>query len=145
MGNGIQVGVETAASPDLTVAAASSGVQTFDVTASVKAWLSGAASSAQANQANKGWAFIANGTDDWGFASFEGAVKPVLTVSYTLPESGSASSLAAPFSAASSAAPELAPASQDAHHSSAIEYRDVYANWLQAGFANPHSWDLFHV
>ena len=85
LGNGVQVGAETAASADLTLSRISSGTGSFDVTASINAWLSGAITAADANSANKGWVFIANGTDGWDFTSSEGSVKPVLTISYTLP------------------------------------------------------------
>jgi hypothetical protein len=92
LGNGVQVGSETAATADLVVTRASSGIGTFDVTASLNAWLSGAPSSDAANLANKGWVFIANGTDGWDFASFEGATSPVLTVTYSLPGGGGTAS-----------------------------------------------------
>ena len=88
--DGIQVGAETAATADLIVSSIGSGVKSIDVTASLVAWLSGATSSAEANAANKGWAFIANGTDGWDFSSFEGTIKPQLSVTFTLPADGAA-------------------------------------------------------
>jgi hypothetical protein len=92
MGNGIQIGTETVATAELNTGAVATGSSSFDVTASLNAWLSGAANAAEANQANNGWVFIANSTDGWDFISSEGSSgsRPVLTVTYTLEDGSTA-------------------------------------------------------
>ena len=84
LGGGVQLGSETALSPDLVTAAVSRGTSSFDVTASVLAWLSGAATADQANAANHGWVFVANSSDGWDFSSSESSAPPTLTVTYDI-------------------------------------------------------------
>jgi hypothetical protein len=136
LGDGIQVGTETSAAADLVVASVKSGVGNFDVTASLNAWLSGATSSAEANLANKGWAFIANGTDGWGFSSFEGTTKPVLTVTYTLPAGESDAIFATSLAAAS-----LVRSDEDL--SKGPGNWNPHEDWQPPGLADHHSWDFF--
>lgn len=84
--NGVQLdGSEAAGAADFTIGSVGTGFQTFDVTASLQAWLSGAATAAEANDANNGWVFSALGTDGFTFRSSESAAVPVLTVTYTMP------------------------------------------------------------
>ena len=91
LGNGIQVGIETVAAADLNTGAVATGLRAFDVTASLSAWLSGAPTADAANQANNGWAFIANSTDGWDFTSSEGSGnRPMLSVTYTLGDGSTA-------------------------------------------------------
>ena len=66
--------VEAVAAADLITGAVSTGSHAFDVTKSLQAWASGTT--------NYGWAFKAGGTDGWDFYSSEGAVKPLLTVTF---------------------------------------------------------------
>ena len=84
LGGGVQLGIETALSPDLVTVAVSRGTSSFDVTASVLAWLSGAATADQANAANHGWVFVANSSDGWDFSSSESSAPPTLTVTYDI-------------------------------------------------------------
>ena len=51
---------------------------TCDVTASVQAWANGARTN--------GWVIMSSGGDQWSFDSSEGALHPILTVSYVIPE-----------------------------------------------------------
>jgi hypothetical protein len=84
LGSGIQLGTEALWSPDLITGAVSRGAGTFDVTTSVRAWLSGAATALEANAANNGWVFIAKSSDGWDFSSSESLIRPTLTVTYEL-------------------------------------------------------------
>ncbi|MGE0142827.1 MAG: DNRLRE domain-containing protein [Planctomycetota bacterium] len=77
LGGGVQVGAEASASADLDTGGqvTQKGTVSFDVTASVQAWLDGAP--------NHGWVLIGNGNDGWGVRSTEhDAVveRPMLTV-----------------------------------------------------------------
>lgn len=77
LGRGLQIGVETLATPELSTrgSVTSTGTRSFDVTASVQAFVDGAQ--------NLGWAFVSNGTDGWSFRSSEwgGLVeRPMLSV-----------------------------------------------------------------
>lgn len=64
----------------------------FDVTATVQLWADGLA-------ANHGWALLPNGTDGWRFLSTDAAnavsLRPVLEVTYVVPEPGALAVLAA--------------------------------------------------
>jgi hypothetical protein len=138
LGNGIQVGTETAATADLVVRSVKTGMGSFDVTASLTAWLNGATTPADANAANKGWAFLANGTDGWDFSSFESAYKPQLTVSFILPAAtpaGAPAMTASSLAASSSTADAAHDWSPDSHH-----------DWQPPDLATHHMWNLdgFH-
>ena len=77
LGNGIQAdGVEATASAEAISGAVGAGLQSFDVTASLKAWLANPSS-------NYGWAILPTGTDGVNFNSSEGAIAPRLVVKYS--------------------------------------------------------------
>jgi hypothetical protein len=87
LGNGVQTdGVEAAAVADLTTGQTTTGSRAFDITNSLQAWATSGSTSEARNAANQGWLFKANGTDGWDFRSSEGSVKPLLSVTYTLPD-----------------------------------------------------------
>ena len=86
LGSGVQIGVE--ATDTVAISSSATGLRTYNVTDSVQAWLSGAATADQANAANDGWVFTMSGTDQWAFRSSESAVVPVLTVEYSLDGGG---------------------------------------------------------
>jgi hypothetical protein len=87
LGDGVQPGAEATLLPDLDIAAIALGTSSFDVTASVQAWLSGALTAADANEANNGWLLVSNTTNGWDFESFESSSPPILSVTYALPGS----------------------------------------------------------
>jgi len=95
-GNGIQNdGIEAAATADTAVTRLRIGSTTIDVSDSVKAWLSGATTAEQANDANLGWVFKTASTNGWTFGSSETSTAPILTVTYSIaPPVGGASQLA---------------------------------------------------
>lgn len=68
--------VEARTASDATVTAGSLGATTFDVTASVLAWLAG--------QPNYGWVFVSRGSNGWDFTSAQGANPPQLTINYRI-------------------------------------------------------------
>ena len=76
MGKGIQTNdVEAVSKADVITGPVSKGLQTFDVTASLKAW--------QKNpRSNYGWAILPTGPDGVYFDSSEGAIAPRLVVEY---------------------------------------------------------------
>ena len=137
LGNGIQVGTETAASPDLVVSRVGSGNGIFDVSSSVAAWLAGASTVADANIANKGWAFLANGTDGWDFSSSESALRPQLSVSFILPPAAPAPS-AATTSASLTVATLAAPGDGTGFDSGASSHHNAQPPDLAA----QHMWNL---
>lgn len=80
LGAGVQVGPEASAVVELDLSAqiASKGADSFDVTASVQAWVDG--------EPNLGWVALANGIDRWGVRSSEWpalAERPMLTVLFS--------------------------------------------------------------
>jgi hypothetical protein len=89
--NGVQLGIEAVLSADLSTGAVAGGLRSFNVIASLTAWMAGATTATQANAANKGWVFIANSSDGWDFSSSESAIKPTLTVTYVMAANMSAS------------------------------------------------------
>ena len=143
LGNGIQAGVETAASPDLVVHSVKSGMGSFDVTSSVAAWLGGAATVADANSANLGWAFLANGTDGWDFSSINSATKPQLTVSFILPGGpGEPTQMTASTLAATSADSPT----DTSHAASPDGSQNPHPDWQPPDLASHPMWNLagFH-
>ncbi|KKK62350.1 hypothetical protein LCGC14_3005210, partial [marine sediment metagenome] len=91
LGNGVQAnGVEALLTADL-VAGENVGVplnlSSFDVTASLQAWLA-------APESNRGWALLPIGSNGWDFYSAEGATPPRLIVNY-VPEPGTLAMLLA--------------------------------------------------
>ncbi|WP_344707094.1 Ig-like domain-containing protein [Sphingomonas swuensis] len=84
LGSGVQVnGVEASTANVVTVGAVGLGSRAFDVTASLAAWSMAGSTAGAANAANLGWLIKAAGLDGWDFTSSEGAIKPVLSVTYT--------------------------------------------------------------
>lgn len=76
-GAGVQFdGTEALSTADLTAGKIALGTREFDVTSSVQAWAAGAA--------NFGWAVRTGSTDSWAFTSSEGAIRPLLTINYTV-------------------------------------------------------------
>ena len=76
LGNGIQTdGKEAASTPDVLTETISKGLQSFDVTASLQAWLANPSS-------NYGWAITPTGNDNVFFSSAEGSTAPRLVVEY---------------------------------------------------------------
>ena len=101
LGSGVQMGTEADSSNTVAIGAATVGVHSYDVTASVQNWVTAGTTSAAENAANKGWVFNLTGTDFWNFTSSEGDVKPVLSVTYvpagsSTPASMPAVSISAP-------------------------------------------------
>lgn len=135
LGDGIQIGTETHSAADLVAASVRLGAGSFDVTASLNAWLSGATSSDEANLANKGWVFIANGTDGWDFSSFEGSTGPVLTVTYLLPPDENGATVSGTPSAS------IESGAGDARDGMGFRHWNPHADWFDRGFAAFHSWD----
>ena len=75
LGAGVQLGTEAIASADHSTGAVAKTTRTFDVTASVQAWVDGAA--------NLGWLIQSAGTDRWEFRSSQWpqlAERPMLVV-----------------------------------------------------------------
>jgi hypothetical protein len=70
--------VQAKADPVTTTGPLSTGSTTFDVTASVAAWVGDAT--------NYGLAFLPSGDDGWDFSSAEGTDPPTLEVAYTAPD-----------------------------------------------------------
>ena len=104
LGSGVQAnGVEATAS-GLAIGAVGLGTHVIDVTDSLLAWNAAATTSAGQNAANLGWVFNPTGTDIWDFSSSEGAVHPVLTITYTLQSSVPPSLPTVSISSAASAA-----------------------------------------
>ena len=89
LGNGVQTDGTEATSSGVTIGAVALGSRVFNVTDSLAAWNAAGSTAAQKNAANLGWVFNPTGTDAWEFASSQGAVQPILNVTYTL--SGAAS------------------------------------------------------
>ena len=85
MVGGVQLGAETASTPDLMLGKIALGLHDFNVTSSLQAWMAGATTADQANAANHGWLFNTSSTDAWLFSSSEGSQAPLLTITYTLP------------------------------------------------------------
>lgn len=135
--DGVQIGTETHSAADLVAVSVKLGAAGYDVAASLNAWLNGATSSDEANLANKGWVFIANGTDGWDFSSLEAAAKPVLTVTYSLPEEGTDTIFAASLAAAS-----LESSEEAAWEGANLRHWNQHGDWQQRGVAELHSWDL---
>ncbi len=76
--NGVQANnVEARTISELSTGATSLGLSSYNVTASVQAWLAGAS--------NLGWVFISQGTNGWDFYSAQGSVPPQLTITYRVP------------------------------------------------------------
>jgi hypothetical protein len=97
LGNGVQLdGIEALATADSVVGRQRLGSSTIDVTDSLQAWLSGASTPDQANQANLGWVLETGNTNGWTFSSSETSAAPILTVTYstTTVGDGGASQLA---------------------------------------------------
>jgi hypothetical protein len=82
--DGVQIGTQAVLQADLVTGAVGKGLGSFDVTASLNAWLSGAATADEANAANQGWVFVATSSDGWDFSSSESSNAPMLTVTYAL-------------------------------------------------------------
>jgi hypothetical protein len=81
LGGGVQADdTQAKADPVATTGSLSTGSTTFDVTASVAAWVGDAT--------NHGLAFRPTGDDGWDFSSAEGSDPPALTVTYTAPDDG---------------------------------------------------------
>jgi hypothetical protein len=68
---------EAAASPDFSTGGVDDGPATFDVTASIQAWVDGAP--------NHGWALLPLGSNGWDFSTREGATPPQLTITFVPP------------------------------------------------------------
>lgn len=85
LGSGVQInGVEATSTGAINVGSISKGSHAFNVTESLAAWNDSASTSAGQNAANFGWVFKPTNIDSWDFNSAQGAVKPVLSVTYTL-------------------------------------------------------------
>ena len=103
LGNGVQTdGVEASAS-GTAIGSVALGTHVIDVTDSLIAWNAAATTSTGQNAANLGWVFNPTTTDIWDFSSSEGAVHPVLKVTYTLQGSAPASLPTVSISAAAPA------------------------------------------
>jgi VCBS repeat-containing protein len=102
LGSGVQTDGTEATSAGTTIGAVALGPRVFNVTDSLAAWNAAGSTSAQHNATNLGWVFNPTGTDPWEFSSSNGAVKPVLTVTYTV---GGAAPAALPTVSISAAAP----------------------------------------
>ncbi|NML90836.1 tandem-95 repeat protein [Sphingobium sp. TB-6] len=83
LGSGVQINGIEATSTGINVGSISKGSHAFDVTESLAAWNAAASTSAGQNAANFGWVFKPTNIDSWDFNSAQGAVKPVLSVTYT--------------------------------------------------------------
>ena len=82
LGDGVQANGVEATSAGIALGAMSLGSRVIDVTSSIAAWYAAGTSSAQQNAANLGWLFQPGSTDPWEFSSSQGAVEPVLTITY---------------------------------------------------------------
>lgn len=136
--NGVQLDeFEATASPDLIINNDATGFREFDVTSSLLAWLSGATSADEANEANDGWVFTALGTDLFAFRSSESAGVPVLTVTYTMP--GGELGLAGPVTQAEGTSDSLTPfvftvtRSGDADSAVSVDYAIIGSGSSPAG------------
>lgn len=79
LGSGVQVdGVEATSTGAISVGAIGLGSRTFNVTDSVAAWNAAAVP----NASNQGWLFNPGSTDPWDFTTSQGAVEPLLSVTY---------------------------------------------------------------
>jgi VCBS repeat-containing protein len=83
LGAGVQTDGVEATSAGIAIGAIGVGARVFDVTDSLAAWNAAGSTSAQQNAANLGWVFNPTNTDPWGFDSSQGAIQPVLTITYT--------------------------------------------------------------
>ena len=83
LGNGVQTDGVEATTTGLAIGSVALGTHVIDVTDSLIAWNAAAATSAGQNAANLGWVFNPTSTDIWDFSSAQGAVHPVLTITYT--------------------------------------------------------------
>jgi len=84
LGSGVQLNDVEATSTGINVGSIAKGSHAFDVTESLAAWNAAASTSAGQNAANFGWVFKPTNIDSWDFNSAQGAVKPILSVTYTL-------------------------------------------------------------
>ena len=103
LGSGVQTDGIEATLFGVTVGAVALGSRVFNVTDSLVAWNAAASTSGGQNAANLGWVFNPTSTDTWDFTSSQGAVQPVLTVTYTLDSTPPASLPAVSISAAAPA------------------------------------------
>lgn len=83
LGAGVQTDGVEATSAGAAIGAIAVGARVFNVTDSLAAWNAAGSTSAQQNAANLGWVFNPTTTDPWGFDSSQGAIQPVLTITYT--------------------------------------------------------------
>jgi hypothetical protein len=83
LASGVQTNGVEATAAGITIGAVGLGTRTIDVTESLLAWNNAATTSAGQNAANLGWVFNPTGTDIWDFSSSQGAVRPVLSITYT--------------------------------------------------------------
>lgn len=84
LGSGVQInGIEATSTDAINVGSIAKGSHTFNVTESLTAWNNSASTSAGQNAANFGWVFKPTNIDSWDFNSAQGAVKPVLSITYT--------------------------------------------------------------
>ncbi|WP_340268405.1 Ig-like domain-containing protein [Sphingobium mellinum] len=83
LGNGVQTDGVEATATGLAIGGVALGTHVIDVTDSLIAWNAAASTSAGQNAANLGWLFNPTTTDIWDFSSAQGAVHPVLTITYT--------------------------------------------------------------
>lgn len=88
LGNGVQTdGTEAVTTVALTTGAVNTGDQAFDVTTSLLgAWAAEDLTGETQNAAAQGWLIKAGGTDGWDFRSSEGSVRPLLAVTYMIPD-----------------------------------------------------------
>lgn len=84
LGSGVQINGVEATSTGINVGSISTGSHAFDVTGSLATWNAAASTSAGQNASNFGWVFKPTNIDSWNFNSAQGAVKPVLSVTYTM-------------------------------------------------------------
>ena len=84
MVGGVTVGTEASSSNVITIGAATVGLHSYDVSASVQAWAAAGTTASAENAANHGWLFnlTTNTIDFWNFTSADGDVKPVLSITY---------------------------------------------------------------
>ncbi|WP_281381343.1 Calx-beta domain-containing protein, partial [Microvirga lupini] len=84
LGNGVQIGSEADLAADVSTGRTVNGSRSFDVTESLRAWAAG--------EDNYGWLFKGAGTDAWDISSSESSSvtsRPVLSVTYTMPQNTS--------------------------------------------------------
>lgn len=84
LGSGVQLNDIEATAAGTAVGAVALGSRSFNVTDSLAAWNSAATTSAGQNAANFGWVFDPGSIDNWDFTSSQGAVKPMLSITYTM-------------------------------------------------------------